>query len=189
MKYQIYIPLKTECLPDIKIILSRCKVPFFAQINNIDLIKRINNLYYHSFNIFEPKIYFNSFNLTENVENIIPQQFNKIAKFTIFIATLGEEFDQFISNFADKNEIFDAFIADAWGSEAVESVNRKFDKYIRSISGFKGTRRFSPGYMNIDIKMNKYIVENLFNLKSIKVYETGVMYPRKTTICLIGWYL
>jgi len=51
----------------------------------------------------------------------------------------------------------------------------------------RGTMRFSPGYGNVDVRWNKYIVE-LLNVEGIEVLSSGIMLPRKTTTCMIGWY-
>ena len=36
--------------------------------------------------------------------------------------------------------------------------------------------------------MNRFIIKELLNIEEIEVLESGVMLPRKTTTCLIGWY-
>jgi len=48
--------------------------------------------------------------------------------------------------------------------------------------------RFSPGYGDVDIRMNHYIVKELIKVEKVKVLSSGEMVPRKTTTCMIGWY-
>ncbi|MCR4421571.1 MAG: methionine synthase [Spirochaetales bacterium] len=189
MKYKIYIPPKIYCFPEIKLFYSRCLIPFSSQSKDLNLIKKMNEIYYRSTFMLEPKIYYNSFYLDQLTEEIIPIQFKDIKKMTIFISTLGKIFDDFLQNLLNENRIFEAVVADAWGSESIEALNWHFDKYLKAKSLMRGTRRFSPGYGNVDITVNKFIVQNLFDIGEFSVFESGEIYPKKTTICFVGWYI
>ncbi len=83
-------------------------------------------------------------------------------------------------------DVFESYILDAWGSEAVEELNESFDKKLREQYG-KGTMRFSPGYGDVDVRMNKYFVKKLLGIDEIDVLESGILVPRKSTVCMIGW--
>ena len=79
-------------------------------------------------------------------------------------------------------------LLDAWASEAIEALNSTFDEKLRKQFG-QGTRRFSPGYDDIDIRKNYDIVKNLLKTDIVTVNQnTGIITPRKSTICMIGWY-
>jgi len=78
-------------------------------------------------------------------------------------------------------------LLDAWASEALEALNESFDKELRQKFG-EGTMRFSPGYGDVDIRMNQYIVKELIRVENVRVLSSGEMVPRKTTTCMIGWY-
>jgi len=189
MNYKIYIPEKIKCFPEMKLFYSRCSIPFNSQNKDINLVKKMNEIYFRSTFMLEPKIYYRSFYLNDLPEKMIPIQFKDIKKMTIFVSTLGKIFDDFLQNLLNENRIFEATIADAWVCESIEALNWHFDKYLKAKTFMKGTRRFSPGYKNVDIRFNKFIIHNLFGIREFIVLESGEIYPRKTTICFIGWYI
>ncbi len=212
MKINIYIPDKIYCIADKKLIYYRTGIPFsiknsaslrendindfnncnnFSNISkeiNIDIVKRkINEIYKSCIKLFDPIIYYNIFDIKELPHFIIPSCFENVRKITIFISTLGKKVDHYIEKLYSENKTFESFIVDSCASESIESLNRHFDFLLRKNIKFNGTRRFSPGYGNIDVKINKFIVESYFKKTDIKVLDSGQLMPRKSTICLIGW--
>ncbi len=124
---------------------------------------------------------------------ILPESFFKTVRVTLFVATLGLRIDEAIQRDFAEEKSLEPVLLDAWASEALEGINDRFDAAIRE--GQNGTRRFSPGYGEVDIRKNR---EALAYLKSeegdplgdqIRVIpSTGILIPRKTTISMIGWY-
>ena len=105
--------------------------------------------------------------------------------FVIFSTSMGKQVDELINQYAQKGEMFKSYFIDSWFSECVEVVNNKVDNQINK--DLDRSSRFSPGYGSIDITVN-YQLFNLLKLSNIDVNpDTGILLPRKSTICLIGF--
>lgn len=182
-----HLPEAHECMPDKKIFLARLGTRYATQINDHDFIHRINTLFLTALKQIDPAVYHIIVDAEALPVEAIPSTFGNVKKISVFLSTLGTRFDKAIEQLLDQNNTFEATVMDAWGSEALETLNKKFDSFLRNRFG-KGTMRFSPGYGNVDIRINGYIVKKLLKLPEIIVLNTGVMIPRKTTTCMIGWY-
>ena len=117
----------------------------------------------------------------------LPKKLQKSILISVFASSLGIGIDDEIKNLSKLNKILDATLLDAWASESLEAVNTWFDSVLRSRSG-KATMRFSPGYGDMEITRNYEILQRwLPNDKICADEKTGILKPRKSTICLIGW--
>jgi hypothetical protein len=187
MLKEIYFPEKVHCLPEKRNFLSRAGLPSAQQPAEVDFLKKANQVYLLALEVIKPAV----FHLTAPVDyfppELLPESFLNLKALTVFASTLGHSLDDLINELNQKNQSFEAWLVDAWGSESVEALNRHFDRWLRKKHG-AGTRRFSPGYGRVDVRMNRFIIKELLNIEEIEVLESGVMLPRKTTTCLIGWY-
>ncbi|MDA3813525.1 MAG: methionine synthase [Candidatus Cloacimonetes bacterium] len=105
----------------------------------------------------------------------------------MFVSSLGKAIDEEIADLSNQNKVLDATLLDAWASESLEAVNTWFDRVLRGKYG-TATIRFSPGYGDMDITRNFEILQRwLPNDKIFADQKTGILRPRKSTICLIGW--
>ncbi|ABR30594.1 methionine synthase [Thermosipho melanesiensis] len=177
----VYIPEKHEYMPSKKIFLARAGMRYKGMEN--DLNEEINEIYLEGLRLSKPIVWFDTI---KDIPNFVPKSFKGIKKITIFVSTLGKDIDEKIEEYMENGEIFKGAILDAWASEALEKLNDSFDKKLREKMG-KGTMRFSPGYGDVDIRKNKDII-NFLKIKEIKVLQSGVMIPRKTTTCMVGWW-
>ena len=80
---------------------------------------------------------------------------------------------------------------DSFGSEAAEALANHLSNIVTQrakAKKMKTTRRFSPGYGDLNVKYNRTIV-NLLDAHTIgvSVNEAGMLSPRKTTTGFIGW--
>ncbi len=185
-----YKPDRFLCIPEKKYFLRRAGFPNLAAFYKRADSKLQNNILYvynQGLQIISPAL----FHLTEKTVRLpaalIPEKFSRADYFSIFVSTLGSAFDEFINHLLESGNILNAFLLDAWGSEALETLNRRFDEQLRRQRG-PGTKRFSPGYLNIDIRLNRWLIEELLQIQEIKVLESGLLVPRKSTVCLIGWF-
>lgn len=179
-----YIPEYFEIMPQKRIYLLRAGFKGTAYNINEKLKKEVNKAYQIGLELAKPKIVYNTFPINITDETLIPQSFEGIKLITFFVSTLGTEIDNFISN----ANILISTLLDAWASEAIEALNTSFDEKLRQKFG-TGTRRFSPGYGDIDIQKNWDIVNNLLKTNIVSVNKnTGIITPRKSTVCMIGWY-
>ncbi|QTA37549.1 methionine synthase [Thermosipho ferrireducens] len=177
-----YLPNDIEFMPSKKMIFARLGVRY----KNVDQYfnKKVNDIYVEGMKYSKPKVWWKIFDRVP--ESIMPEEFSGVKKIVVFVSTLGKHIDVRIDKYMKNNEILNGTILDAWASEALEALNESFDIRLRHMFG-EGTRRFSPGYGNVDIRENKTVIR-LMKIESIKVFESGVMIPRKTTTCMIGWW-
>ncbi len=113
-------------------------------------------------------------------------------KITIIAATIGEDITKEVEKRLKEENYTGAIILDAIASEAIES----FVDYIQSIlerekklSGYKNTMRYSPGYGDLSLDINFYILKRLETEKiNLKIYtESKILVPEKSITAIIGW--
>jgi len=184
---EVFVPEKVSCMPDKRIFLARAGARYNFLVKEADFLERANKLFLEGFSHIDPVIYHITSDANALPPQLLPSIFQGVKRVTVFISTLGEEIDNLISSYLNQGKTFDAFLLDAWASESLEVMNESFDKELRQQFG-EGTMRFSPGYGDVDIRMNHYIVKELIKMEKVKVLSSGEMVPRKTTTCMIGWY-
>ncbi|AZR72687.1 methionine synthase [Anoxybacter fermentans] len=182
----LYIPEIHEIMPSKRVYLFRAG--FKGKNIILDNVMRnlVNSIYTRGLEISEPKLYYTTLPIGDIPPEIIPASFAGSQRMTIFVSTLGKRIDKEIEAYAALEKVLHATLLDAWGSEALETLNKSFDNKLRSKYG-KGTRRFSPGYGDIDIRLNSLILELLQVHDVVANPKTGILLPRKSTICMIGW--
>lgn len=127
----------------------------------------------------------------EMPESLVPDRLCCAGSFTIFLFSLGGEFDLKISEFFAAGEVLSAVLLDAWGSEAVEALAESVDKRFRAERG-DGSIRFAPGYGDFDIRKNAEWMDILRSKGELTVSvsadaDTGILSPVKSILCMIGW--
>ncbi len=189
MNPEKYNPDISWCLPDKKHFWSRAGLRLSRTSANLELVIKANHLYLLAIKYIDPVIYHLTAPAGFFPARLIPASFENIKSLTVFASTLGQRLDRLINDLGEKNHALEVLLLEAWGSESLETLNRSFDCYLRKNFG-PGTRRFSPGYGSVEIRMNSFLVRQLLRIpeSEIEVLESGVMLPRKTTTCLIGWY-
>lgn len=181
-----YIPQKSNYMPSKQIYLARAGSVYKKIIDDENLNKITTDIYLKGLELARPKLWHCIYEIDKVPNEIIPSKFKGSKKISIFLSTLGEKIDHEIEKLMESNRVLEGTLLDAWASEALEKLNNSYDKKLRRIYG-KGTMRFSPGYGDVDIRINKVIIEMLDLTHIITVKESGIMIPRKTTTCLIGW--
>ncbi|MGB3368044.1 MAG: hypothetical protein WBA54_11175 [Acidaminobacteraceae bacterium] len=110
----------------------------------------------------------------------------------IMSATLGVPADKIIK----KKSIVsgeDGLLTDALCSAYVEAVcetcNEEIDGKLTS-EGLTSTWRFSPGYGDLDLKVNSEILNELNAFRTIGLYasESHMLTPSKSVVAIIGYY-
>jgi hypothetical protein len=109
-----------------------------------------------------------------------------------FLATIGGEIDFEINRMMRQGRLSDAFVMDALGSVAVESVAEQFHRRMerKYSEGDKAvTLRFSPGYCDWPIGEQRKLFE-LFdsNTAAIELKDSCLMIPRKSISAVFGVY-
>ncbi len=123
-------------------------------------------------------------------EYLIPTPLARSARISLFCATLGKGLDEAVESLFQKDKPLEGALLDAWGSEAVEQMAQNVDSLLRARHG-KGTMRFSPGYGDFSVLHNgellRYLSSESATLPLFASAETGILTPRKSVVCMIGW--
>ena len=121
---------------------------------------------------------------------IIFNQIKKADELIIFLATLGNKFDDFSKAYFDIGDPYKGYLADTIGSVVVESaIDWMCDNtsILLEQQGKKCTNRFSPGYCNWDIaeqqKLFKHLPENFLG---VELLPSSLMKPIKSVSGIIG---
>jgi len=184
-KMNTFIPEKYQYMPSKKIFLARAGARYKNIVNDEKLMEIVNKIYLLGISSVSPVVYWDKFSKTSIPEDAIPEKFLEYNNFLICVSTLGTQFDETIEEIS-KTSTTEAMLLDAWGSEALEALNDNFQYgYLQSIP-IKTTMRFSPGYGDLNIIVNKTYVELLGISEKIKVNDFGLMVPRKTTTFIAG---
>ena len=118
--------------------------------------------------------------------SVLPESFAGCARLTLAAVSAGEGLDAAVDTAIAAGRSRDAWLLDAFGSEAVESVADALDAFLREKHG-EGTRRFSPGYGSLPVTENIRILAEL-GIDFISAHPTsGMLLPRKSVVFLIGW--
>ena len=109
-----------------------------------------------------------------------------------FVTTIGVEIDFEIKRMMRQGHLSEAFIMDALGSVAVESVAEQFHRRMEreySQNDKAVTLRFSPGYCDWPIEEQRKLFE-LFdpNTAGIELNDSCLMTPRKSISAVFGVY-
>jgi hypothetical protein len=109
-----------------------------------------------------------------------------------FITTIGGEVDSEINTMMRQGHLSEAFVMDALGSVAVESVAEQFHRLMQgqySENDKAVTLRFSPGYCDWPVEEQRKLFR-LFdsNTAGIELKESCLMMPRKSISAVFGAY-
>ena len=105
----------------------------------------------------------------------------------VFAATIGFDIDRRITKYS-KIDPAKALIFQAIGTERVESLCDAFEEDIRHEKGYDLTSRFSPGYADLPLEIQKDLFRALDCYKHIGVTlnDSLLMSPSKTVTAIIG---
>lgn len=121
--------------------------------------------------------------------NDIKEHLRGAGEIFLMAATIGFEIDKKIM-FYEHTSIHRSVILDACASACVESVCSEAEEQIRdSVSGnYRLTWRFSPGYGDFPISVQKSFINLLEADKRIGLYvtESNILTPRKSVTAVIG---
>lgn len=127
-------------------------------------------------------------------DHLIPKELEGCARVSLFCVSLGGAIDERTALFFERDDPLRGALLDAWGSEAVERLAETVDERLRRRYG-PGTMRFSPGYGDLDVRQNGLVLRiiaaasqmTLEEMPMAADAETGILRPRKSVVCMIGW--
>ncbi len=119
------------------------------------------------------------FDLLKNSTNVV-----------ILAATIGSEISKQVETDMKKGRMSEAVILDAYASETVEEAVNYIQGILdrgMSLQGYKLTRRFSPGYGDIELNSQPKILEFIDSGEiGITINESNIMTPEKSITAFIG---
>lgn len=110
----------------------------------------------------------------------------------LFMVTIGKLIEDEISRLQQQGEVTEGFILDAVASEmadaAADKLHRDILKKVAEINGFSITPRYSPGYGDWPVTVQKEILQICGGEKiGISVNASSLMSPRKSVSAIIGF--
>ncbi len=121
---------------------------------------------------------------------IIYHHIKNAEQIIIFLATLGNGFDNFSKSFFESGDPYTEYLIDTIGSVTVESaIDWMTKKLENKLNGEKlnCSNRFSPGYCDWDvIEQHKLFAELPDDFLDIKLLKSSLMKPIKSVSGIIG---
>ncbi len=132
--------------------------------------------------IIDKKLTITSKNLYELLKNS--------ANIVIMAATIGDEISREVEKLVNRTRMTDAVILDAYASESVEAAVDYMQGVLQrgmALQGYKLTRRFSPGYGDLQLSEQEFIIDFIdANEIGITLNESNIMFPEKSITALLG---
>ena len=125
-----------------------------------------------------------------NLGHIIPKQLRGSEAYALFIATIGEGYEDYVQRLKDGGDMVRTFIADALGSVVAEkcadcmeaSLQQSIDKL-----GWHHTNRFSPGYCGWHVSEQQQLFPMFGgNTCGVRLNDSSLMLPIKSVSGIIG---
>ena len=168
---------------------------------NLDYL--VDSLIKETTDIARPRFIYNIFSIEKNngifLQNTnltlmgrdIARHLEKSEKCAVLCATLGSEIEMKI-NYYSKIELLKSVILDACASTLIEALCDNAENLIKEEAeknGFFITSRYSPGYGDFDISIQKDLLNLIEAPKRIGVTVTDsfIMLPRKSVSAVIGF--
>lgn len=182
---RVFYPYKFQYMPSKKIFLARAGSKYSEAVFDENLISLANQVYLEALSTVKPVVYWEIFEKNILPKEVIPNKYLHHESFLLCVSTMGIELDKLIEETLNISPT-KALLFDAWGSEALEKLNDYFQhEYLKQIS-IETTQRFSPGYGELSVTLNKVYVSLLGVSDIIDVKASGIMIPRKTTTFIAG---
>lgn len=120
----------------------------------------------------------------------IARMLERCEKIAVFILTIGSRLEETVGQLADNNLIVEAYVLDAIGSSAADSLADLVQDKTRDEARDHGlciSRRFSPGYCDWDISQQEMVFPALNGDSSgVFLSEEFMMTPQKSISGIIG---
>ena len=108
-------------------------------------------------------------------------------KLVLFVASIGHGIDRLITKYSRTSPL-KALIFNAIGTERVEALSDSFVSWLEKEASLKALPRFSAGYGDLPIDMQKDIFALLKPEKQIGVFlsDSFIMSPSKSVTAVVG---
>lgn len=124
-----------------------------------------------------------------------PPEFYGAALCAVFASTLGEAVDLEIETLFSRGASLKGTLLDAWASESLEAFNESIHAALAAEAARAGLRaikmngveRFSPGYGAVSVLANHALLGALPPSPIRSSAKTGILSPRKSSVCLLAF--
>lgn len=199
----ISFPSESIDVPE-KIFLARAGIPPNSEITG-NLKRQIEEVKKICKELSKPKALYKTldfelldekrFKIDEEIfeSRMVNRYFQGCTKVTLIVATLGDEISEKIDFLFQEDQYPLGFLLDSYASEFVEYFVNKVDDFLRREmlrKGWIGSRRISPGYEDLHLKVNAFIIQKLNTKGRIGVdFVKGsyMLMPRKSITAMVGW--
>lgn len=180
-----FTPLTIDVAPSKWRVARRAKLPHLPTLED-PLFEPLMQAYREGMRIFTPKGAWKTLSTAQWL--VVPDSFAQCTHVTLAVVSAGEGMDAAVDSAMAAGHSRDAWLLDAFGSEAVETVADALDAFLRKHHG-EGTQRFSPGYGNFPVTENVRIVNEL-GVDFVHAHPvSGMLVPRKSVVFLVGWHM
>jgi cobalamin-dependent methionine synthase I len=106
----------------------------------------------------------------------------------IFAVTIGKNLEEKVNDYFQKGDYHRALVLDAVGSAFAEGLAESAQKFLSSLdTKYELTPRFSPGYGDLELKVQEIFFEILDPQKiGIQLTKSYMMLPRKSVTAISG---
>lgn len=113
----------------------------------------------------------------------------------VFASSLGAGVDAETEALFARGASLKAVLLDAWASESLEAFNESIHAALAAQAAAEGllpvrmnrVERFSPGYGGVSVLANHALVSALPGGPAEASEKTGILSPRKSTVCLLAF--
>ncbi|MDR3331485.1 MAG: hypothetical protein LBT08_02545 [Synergistaceae bacterium] len=184
-------PVREDMMPRLRAYLTRAGYASLVSEVSPDILDVAKEIYARALEIAVPLAAVAHYGGDEMPAASLPNELTGCREYSVMLFSLGRGIDEAIDGYFSSGEPLRALFLDSWGSEAVEALACNVDEGLRKNLG-DGTIRFAPGYSGFDIRHNlgwlSMIRERCAEPMEVSVNaDTGIITPRKTIICMIGW--
>jgi hypothetical protein len=156
-----------------------------------DILGVAREIYVKALNAAVPLAVVAEYGSGEISGELLPGELTGCSNYSVMLFSLGRKIDDIIDRCFADGEPLRALLFDSWASESVEVLACGVDEGLRNARG-DGTMRFAPGYSGFDIRKNADWLSMIAGRASFSVdvavdRDTGIITPRKSIICMIGW--
>jgi hypothetical protein len=122
----------------------------------------------------------------------VAKMLKKAEKVVFFMVTIGSNLEEKVKQYMDAGNLTEGVILDAIGSETADAVADRLHhdvlKKIANEAGFSITPRFSPGYGDWPVTVQKDVLNVCDGSQiGISVNDSFLMQPRKSVSAVLGW--
>jgi hypothetical protein len=127
----------------------------------------------------------------EIISDSLSNHLENCRKVSLLGVTVGKFIEEEIEKYQQKGRNLEALILDALGSECVEEAALFVSALIHDIvkkNKCTPTKRFSPGYGDLSLEVQKYFFQQLkLEELGMRLNASLLMLPQKSITAFIGW--